>query len=127
MKTINFKLSSGIEIELSKKDMEGLKPIIDSAIANLDVNLYERLKKSESKIITETLGKMNDLELIEFARIHDAQTVMNMLHLDSFSKKIYSELFKRAGIGFRQVSHLSFKQRNYLKELGLKSRNEKPL
>lgn len=127
MKIINFKLSSGIEIELSKKDMEGLKPIIDSALANLDVNLYERLKKSESKIITENLGEMNDLELIEFAKIHDAQTVMNMLHLDSFSKKIYSELFKRAGIGFKQVSHLSFKQRNYLRELGLKSRNEKPL
>ncbi|AZA73591.1 hypothetical protein [Chryseobacterium indoltheticum] len=127
MKTINFKLSSGIEIELSNKDMEELKPLIDSALANLDVNLYERLKKSESKIITETLEKMNDLELIEFARIHDAQTVMNMLHLDSFSKKIYSELFKRAGIGFKQVSHLSFKQRNYLKELGLKSKNDNPL
>lgn len=127
MKTINFKLSSGIEIDLSKKDMEELKPIIDSALANLDVNLYERLKKSESKTITENLEKMNDLELIEFARIHDAQTVMNMLHLDSFSKKIYSELFKRAGIGFKQVSHLSFKQRNYLKELGLKSKNDNPL
>lgn len=127
MKTINFKLSSGIEIELSKDDMEQLKPLIDNALANLDVNLYERLKKSESKIITETLGEMNDLELIEFAKIHDAQTVMNMLHLDSFSKKIYSELFKRADIGFKQVSHLSFKQRNYLHSLGLKSRNEKPL
>ena len=127
MKTITFTLSSGIEIELTKEDMEQLKPMIDKALANLDDNLYDRLKNSDSKFIEVELEKMNDLELVEFAKVHDEQTEMKLLHLDSFSKKIYSELFKRAGLGFKNVRHLSFTQRDYLKSIGLKYKNDKPL
>ena len=127
MKTIKFILSSGIEIELTKEDIEQLKPMIDKALANLDDNLYDRLKNSDSKFIEAELQKLNDLELVEFAKIHDEQTEMRLLHLDSFSKKIYSELFKRAGLGFKNVRHLSFTQRDYLKSIGLKYKNDKPL
>jgi len=119
--------NDGNDISLSLENWVKLMEFSKKAIANLDDSLYERLKNSESKIINEALEKMNDIELNEFAKIHDNQTKMNMLHLNSFSKKIYSELFKRAGLGFKQVSHLSFKQREYLKSIGLKSKNEIPL
>ncbi|KNB60992.1 hypothetical protein [Chryseobacterium sp. Hurlbut01] len=127
MNKLKFTLSSGIEIELSKDDMEQLKPMIDKALANLDDDLYDRLRNSDSKIIEAELEKLNNLELVEFAKIHDAQTEMKLLHLDSFSKKIYSELFKRAGLGFKNVRHLSFTQRDYLKSIGLKYKNDIPL
>lgn len=127
MNTLTFTLSSGIEIELSKEDMEQLKPLIDKALANLDDRLYERLKKADSTVVAEELQKLNDLELIEFAKVHDGQTEMNLLHLNSFSKKIYSELFRRAGLGYKKLRHLSFTQRDYLSSLGLKSKNDKPL
>lgn len=119
--------NDGNDISLSLENWFRLIDLSKTVIANLEGNIYENLKKSDSKLLIETLEKMNDLELIELAKIHDGQTEMNLLNIDSFSKKIYSELFKRAGIGFKQVSHLSYRQRNHLESLGLKYKKEKPL
>lgn len=123
MQPLKYTLSSGIEIQLSEDDVKGLKTLIDQEVLKLEFDFYENLKRSTPAIIENELSKMSDSDLIPFARVHDAKTELNLMRLDSFSKKIYRELFKRAGLGHKQVRSLSRKQLQYMDSIGLKTKN----
>ncbi|ASK29698.1 hypothetical protein CEY12_06090 [Chryseobacterium sp. T16E-39] len=115
MKTITIKLSSGLEVTLTEED----KKLIDEKFANLDENLYSILKVSSPDQIKAVLEKMTNEELLQFAKLND-QEIEETYYPDPFSQKIYSEIFKRNNLGFKQLRKLSSIQRDFLKSLGLK-------
>ncbi|WP_312394787.1 hypothetical protein [Chryseobacterium sp.] len=120
---MKIKLSTGKEIELTAEELKELKPIIDKEFASLDENLYLKLKWSKPEIIREALENMALDELIEFAKFNDSQIEYSPgYRADAFTTKIRQELFKRHGLGYKQAFHLSFKQRDFLKSLGLKEK-----
>ncbi|AZA49770.1 hypothetical protein EG346_16985 [Chryseobacterium carnipullorum] len=121
MKTVKYTLETGQEIELTPEDIKALKLIVDAAFANLDDTVYKKLKASTPVEIKEALAAMSDEDLLQFARMNEPHR-RNGYKPDPFSLKIYQELFKRNGYGYKQVSHLSFKQERFLKSLGLRTK-----
>lgn len=79
------------------------------------------LKISEPKIIREALESMSDEQLIEFAKEND-QHKRKGYRPDAFTQKIFAELFKRKGLGYKQLGHLSSIQARYIESLGIESR-----
>lgn len=120
-------MHDGNEISLNRDNWETLKKLAEKAIANLPEDLYSKIKLLGLKDASKQLSELNDTALLEIAKTHDQQTELNLLHINGLSKRIYSELFKRAGMGHKQIQHLSSKQRKYLETLGLKHRNETKL
>ncbi|PWN60031.1 hypothetical protein [Chryseobacterium oncorhynchi] len=117
-----FRLSIG-EIELSEEDIRLIKPQIDKAFVGLEQDEYEKLKESKPDEIKMALENMDDDELLYIAKVNDQKKPDNRYRPDSFSQKIYRELFKRKGdLGYKQLNHLSTIQRKYLTSLGLKER-----
>ncbi|MDV7696268.1 hypothetical protein N6B72_04965 [Chryseobacterium soli] len=122
MKKLTIKLSNGQEVELIAEDVKILKHIIDQAFANLDDSEYERIKKLKPSDIPSELELLSDGDLFLIAKQNDEHIEEKEYNRDSFTIKIRQELFKRRGIGFIQIKHLSRIQRNYLDSLGLKNR-----
>lgn len=122
MKQINFTLRDGTQIHLTEVDVKNLKPIIDKAFANLDDNLYHNLKVSNKETIEITLKSMSEEQLIEFAKTNDLFKIKHSYKQDSFTQKIFREIFIRKGIGYKQIRHLSRKQRNLIESLGISSK-----
>lgn len=121
MKTLTVTLSNNQQVVLTPEDIKMLKPKIDEAFANLDENLYPLLKVSTPEKIKETLENMTDAELEEFAKINDLHK-RGGYKPDAFTQKIFSEIFFRAGLGYKQLGHLSSKQSALLETKGIKSR-----
>ncbi|NML69996.1 hypothetical protein HHL23_09305 [Chryseobacterium sp. RP-3-3] len=119
MKTVKYTLVNGQEIELTPEDIKLLKPVLDEAFANLDDIIYKKLKVSTPDEIREALAAMTNEELLRLAEQNDPHR-RDGRRPDAFSTKIFQEMFKRAGYGYKQLSHMSFKQRNYLASLGLR-------
>lgn len=117
----------GNEISLNRDNWEALKRLADKTIANLPEDFYLKIKSVELNEASNQLSELTDAALFEIAKTHDQQTELNLLHINGLSKRIYSELFKRAGMEYKQIQHLSSKQRKYLETLGLKHRNETKL
>jgi hypothetical protein len=120
MIVLKIKLSFG-ETGLTEQDIRDLKPEIDKAFLNLNQDEYTKLKNSTKTVIEETFENMTDEELLKFAKVNDLHKREHYI-VDSFTQKIYAELFKRIGLGHKQLRTLSFKQRKYLKSLGLRDR-----
>lgn len=120
MEKLKVSLSFG-EIELTNEDIKKLKPIIDTAYTQLDESVYNGLKWEKADIVKERLDKMSDDELLEVAKLDDENPLQGYTS-QVLTKRILSELFKRNGIGWKQVGHLSRKQREFLESKGLKPR-----
>ncbi|MGE8528484.1 hypothetical protein [Chryseobacterium rhizosphaerae] len=111
---ITVKLSSG-EIRLTEEDIRTLKPVIDDVISIMDRPVLEGLELESSLRIKEVLGILSEEQLVEFAKKIEKEA--GPRHV---TNKIRAELFKRSGLGHKQVgSYLSTKQRSLLKLLGL--------
>ncbi|MDN5396620.1 MAG: hypothetical protein L0G02_08135 [Lactococcus lactis] len=121
MKTVKYTLVSGQEIELTPEDIKALKPIVDAAFANLDDSLLKHLRWSSPKAIQTELATLSDDKLLELAKLNDLNP-MNGHNISVFTNKIRSELFKRNGLGHKQINHLSYKQRSFLESLGLRTK-----
>ena len=119
-------LLSGQEIELTKEGIKLLKPKIDEAFAGLDDSEYFRIKKLQGSEIEIELQKMSDGDLYHFAKTNEEFMTFISYMADPFTIKIWKELFKRHNLGYKQVRLISNKQRNLLKELGIKYRQDKP-
>ncbi|MCT2409978.1 hypothetical protein NZD88_20680 [Chryseobacterium antibioticum] len=116
-KTITMTLTTG-EIVLTMDEIRLIKPIIDKAFADLDESIYGRLLAEEPTKVKEELINLGYDKLIALAKINDKEKGPR-----SFTKKIRSEIFKRHGLGYKQLTTcMSSKQRNLLKELGLNSK-----
>ncbi|SHF17817.1 hypothetical protein [Chryseobacterium vrystaatense] len=114
MKSITVTLN-GQEITISIEDQKMLKKMIDSNLADLDETIYQRLKVSSPAEVETELETMGDDQLLELARLIEKEKGPKPLN-----KRVRSELFKRAGIGYKQLStYMSKKQREYLESIGL--------
>ncbi|PWN59161.1 hypothetical protein [Chryseobacterium oncorhynchi] len=122
MKTFKIPTVSFGEIELTEEDLKLAKPIIDLAFSSLDDSHYDTVKKMKVSDVLETLAKMTDGELYHFAKINEEFMTSAGYKIDSFTLRIWKEIFKRNGIGYKQVGYISNKQRNLLIRLGLKYR-----
>jgi hypothetical protein len=107
------------EVDLTPEDIKILKPIVDREFDNLDETIYKRLKVSTPAEIVEALGDMTDEQLLQFAKVNDLYR-RNGYRVDAFTQKIYRELFLRNNLGYKQIGHLSNKQRNFLESKGLR-------
>ncbi|WP_159479822.1 hypothetical protein [Chryseobacterium sp. 18068] len=122
MKKFEITLSVG-NLIFTEDDIISLKSFVDNCFLELNQDDYKKLKRSSKEVIEKTLEKMTNDQLIEFANINDIYRKEIAYRPDSFTQKIYREIFKRKeGMGFKQLGHLSSKQREYLESLGLKSR-----
>ncbi|WP_347216666.1 hypothetical protein [Chryseobacterium sp.] len=118
MKTFKVKLSIG-EVILTEDDIRLLKARIDKEFITIDQTPYEELKASKNEVIEKTLKEMGDDELLQLAKVNDLHRPEGY-YTDEFSRSIYSEMFKRKGLGYKALRRLSAKQREYLTSLGLR-------
>lgn len=116
---MKVKLESGLEVDLTSNDIRMLKALIDKEFLTIDQTPYDKLKASKNEVIEQTIKEMTDQELLELAKVNDLHRPEGYYN-DPFSQKIYSEIFKRKGIGHKQLRRLSVKQRQYLVSLGLR-------
>jgi Mor family transcriptional regulator len=126
MKKTKITLSVGdIYLEdLTKEDIKILKPYIDELFSNLDDSDYERIKKLTASEIEHELNNMTEGELYHFAKTNENFMEFSSWKADSFTLKIWKEIFKRHNLGYKQLRSLSKKQRNQLTKLGLSYRKD---
>jgi len=126
MKKTKIKLSVGdIYLEdLTKEDIKILKPYIDEVFSNLDDSDYERIKKLTASEIEHELNNMTEGQLYHFAKTNENFMEFSSWKADSFTLKIWKEIFKRNNLGYKQLRSLSKKQRNQLTKLGLSYRKD---
>ncbi|WP_278494914.1 hypothetical protein [Chryseobacterium arthrosphaerae] len=117
MNPIKVKLTSG-EVLLMETDVIYLKNIIDAAFSSLYETTYMEIKGQKPEETRSALAKLTDDELINIAKCDDLNPMEGQVHR-SFTLKIRAELFKRKGLGYKNVHKMSFSQRSYLEELGL--------
>lgn len=121
MKTFTIKLSND-EIVVSEEDIKLGMPQWENAFNSLGDSGYSRIKAMKGSEIVLELENMPDGDLYQLAKENDKHIEYKTYHADSFTIKIRQELFKRKGLGYKQVGHLSKVQRNYLGTLGLKNK-----
>ncbi|PXW07105.1 hypothetical protein C8D70_12320 [Chryseobacterium sp. CBTAP 102] len=121
-KTLTVTLSIG-EITISDKDILKLKPLLDQAFIELDDSaFYKKILGMKPVEQVKELEDMTDEDLINLAKANDLYSSGGQVY-SNFTIKIWKELFKRVGLGYKQVNrYLSFAQSSYLEGLGLKSR-----
>lgn len=118
MKEIKVTLSSG-EITLTPDDIQKLKPIIDSALADLEDDLYAKLAAMKLKDAKPTLEQMTELQIIELMKEDAMQIKFRWYDITGLTKILLSELFKRNGLGYKSVDRLSGSQKSFLKNLNI--------
>lgn len=118
MKEIKVTLSSG-EITLTPDDIQKLKPIIDSALADLEDNLYAKLAAMKLKDAKPILEQMKELQIIELMKEDAMQIKFRWYDITGLTKILLSELFKRNELGYKSVDRLSGTQKSFLKNLNI--------
>ncbi|MHA7822491.1 hypothetical protein ACVVIH_06985 [Chryseobacterium arthrosphaerae] len=117
MNPIKVKLTSG-ETLILEEDVRYLKPIIDIAFAMLHEVTYLGIKGQKPEECRTALSKLSFDELLNIAKCDDMDPIEGRVN-SSLTRKIRSELFKRKGLGYKNVYSLSHAQKAYLNELGL--------
>ena len=117
MNPIKVKLTSG-EILLMEADVIYLKDIIDTAFSSLYEVTYLEIKGQKPEECRLALSKLSFDDLLNIAKCDDLNPFGGQFHR-SFTLKIRAELFKRKGLGYRNVHHMSSSQKAYLEELRL--------
>lgn len=72
----------------------------------------------KSGYVVDALKPLADAELVKLARLHFDLSPSGY-RFNLLRNKIFNELFSRHGLGNTSGNHLSFKQRDFLKSLGL--------
>ena len=119
MNPIKVKLTSG-ELLLMEADVIYLKPLIDAVFTTMGEPTYLEIKGKKPEECRTALEKLSFEELLNIAKCDDLNPMEGKVHRD-FTAKIRAELFKRKGLGYKNISSLSFAQKAYLKEIGLNS------
>ena len=121
MEATKFTLADGKEIMLTAEDVKVLKPQIDKAIADLDESIHESLKWRKRDEVEKTLESLSSEKLLQLAILND-ERFQGGERDRTLTNRIRSELFKRNGLGYKQVGHMSSTQRDFLSSLGLDPR-----
>ncbi|SHH95435.1 hypothetical protein SAMN05421866_0003 [Chryseobacterium oranimense] len=121
MRTFKIKLSNK-EILVTEEDIKIGMHQWNNAYNSLIDSRYEQLKKMNVKDFAAELENMSDADLLHLAKENDEHVEFKNYNADDFTIKIRQELFKRKGLGYKQLKFLSKVQRSYLETLGLKNK-----
>lgn len=111
----------GNEISLSRQNWEKLIHLGNRVISGTEYN-FHYLKNLKQKDAAPILSKMTEIQLVDLLKQETDKNPLKYYRVRPFAQYILREIFKRSGLGYRQLQRLSTVQSKFVENMGISIR-----